>query len=116
MKPHNERVYVYVAGPYSHPDPVENTHNALVVADLLEATEVVTAYVPHTSLLWHLVFPHDVDFWYDYDIAWLDRCDALLRMPGESTGADDEVTYAHTQEIPVFYSVNALLDWIASDD
>ena len=39
----DQRPLVYVAGPYASPDPVENTHNAIQVADRLNASGVVTA-------------------------------------------------------------------------
>ena len=113
MTPHADRPLVYVAGPYIRPDPVENTHKTIQVAETLHASGLVTAYVPHLSLLWHLVAPHDAEHWYDYDLAILARCDALLRIPGESTGADNEVKFAQDEHhpIPVFYDIDALLAW-----
>jgi|ERR1035437_1100762 hypothetical protein len=110
-EPHVDRPLVYVAGPYSHPDPVENSHMAIHVADKVEATGLVTPVIPHLSLMWHMVIPHDVDFWYSLDIAVLARCDALLRFPGASTGADDEVAFAEDNDIPVFYAQEDLIAW-----
>jgi hypothetical protein len=106
-----EKPLVYVAGPYIHPDPVENTHNTIEAAEILHNTGWFTAYVPHLSLLWHVVAPHTADYWYAYDLAILKRCDALLRRPGQSMGADNEVTFANDHDIPVFYDNGSLYKW-----
>ena len=36
----------------------------------------------------------------------LQRCDAVLRLPGESKGADQDVAIAHERGIPVYYSLD----------
>ena len=33
----------------------------------------------------------------------LERCDAVLRLPGESTGADQDVALAKSRNLPVYY-------------
>lgn len=109
----HERPLCYVAGPYLHPDPVENSHIAIAVGDRLNETGQITAYVPHLSLLWHIVKPHDADYWYEYDLAILACCDALLRIPGFSTGADNEEKFAIDRSIPIFYEESALLQWVS---
>lgn len=103
-EPMMSRPLIYIAGPYTHPDPVENTHDTIKVADRLVDTGLVTPVVPHVSLLWHIITPRPVDFWYEYDLALLARCDAVLRLPGSSSGADKEVELAYELQIPVFYS------------
>ena len=109
--PHEFRPLCYVAGPYSLPDPVENSHRAILAAERLCASGVITPLIPHLSLMWHMVNPHDVNWWYDVDIAYLARCDMLLRMPGKSSGADDEVAYAYAASIPVFFDEADAIDW-----
>lgn len=60
------------------------------VADVIyNATDWVPV-VPHLTLLWHLVIPHPVGFWYDYDSHLLAACDGYVRLPGPSAGADAE--------------------------
>jgi hypothetical protein len=44
----------------------------------------------------------------DYDLNWLAKCDAVLRLPGASSGADREVEYAQKLGIPVFYSIEEI--------
>lgn len=102
---------VYVAGPYSHPDPVANTHKAIAFADRLWAEGLVAPHVPHLTLLWHLQIPHPIEVWYELDLAVLIRCDAVYRMAGESTGADAEVAVAASRDIPVFTTLGRLYEW-----
>lgn len=81
--------YVYVAGPYSGGDPVLNVRNAIAVADaLLEAG--FCPFVPHLCHGWHMVSPKAYEAWMAWDVAWLQKCDVLLRLPGKSPGADWE--------------------------
>lgn len=110
------RPLVYLAGPYTRPDPVLNTHETIRFASKLLDEGLVTPFVPHLTLLWHLVSPREVDFWYDYDLAVLARCDALLRIEGESTGADKEVAFAVERGIPVFYDAAGLWLWVISGE
>jgi nucleoside 2-deoxyribosyltransferase len=100
--------YVYIAGPYTHPDPVENTHNVIEVANKISLWGFIP-FVPHLNLLWHAVTPHPPEFWYKWDIEWLKKCDCLLRLPGRSSGADNEVAVAKEMGIPIFYEVLDLL-------
>ena len=54
-----------------------------------------------------MLIPHeDVNYWYAKDIRWLLECNAILRLPGESKGADAEVEIARQRGMPVFYSVH----------
>lgn len=36
----------------------------------------------------------------------IERCDAILRLPGVSTGADNDVRLANERGIPVYYSLD----------
>lgn len=107
-----DRPLIYCAGPYTNPDPVANTREAILTADLLTATGLCVAYAPHVSLLQHLIEPHDLDYWYEYDLALLARCDALYRFGASSTGADAEVEFARARGIPVFMNRDTLRLWL----
>lgn len=88
------RKLLYVAGPYTRPDPVGNTHAVCRVAmEIYERTEWCPV-VPHLSLLWHAVTPREYDHWLEYDLHLMRKCDAVIRLPGESTGADAEIVEA----------------------
>jgi hypothetical protein len=41
------------------------------------------------------------------------RCDALLRLPGDSPGADEEVKMASELGLPVLTGLDAALVWLA---
>lgn len=107
--PHR-RELVYIAGPYSKPDPCANTHQAIIVATRL--SDLCTPLVPHLSHFWHTVIPMPYSFWTGLDLDYLRRCDALLRLPGESPGADAEVEAALEWGIPVFTDERELRQWL----
>ena len=105
--PLEERPLIYVAGYYSA-DPTGGLHNAIQEAErLIEAGWL--PLVPHVTLMWACIVPHDIDFWYTYDLGLLRRCDAMYVCPGklteESTGVRNEIVYATKHGIPVFYDV-----------
>jgi len=109
--PMSRKPLVYIAAPYSTPDPVQNTHRTVRCATELLRDGRVTPFVPHLSLLWHAITPLPDDVWLAYDLEILCRCDAVLRLPGPSNGADGEVAAARRLGIPVFEDVQALLTW-----
>jgi hypothetical protein len=49
--------------------------------------------------------------WLEVDLAWVRQADAILRLPGESVGADKEVDEANARGIPVFHSIADLIAW-----
>jgi len=90
-----QRKLIYVAGPYTHPDPVENTHKAAKVAmAIYEHSAEWVPFVPHLSLLWHMICPRSPQFWYDIDLDQMYHCQAIVRLPGASSGADVEMQQA----------------------
>jgi flagellar biosynthesis/type III secretory pathway ATPase len=50
--------------------------------------------------------------WIACCLATVDRCDALIRLGGESKGADREVSRAIHRRIPVFRSWETLESWL----
>lgn len=98
---------VYIAGPYTKGDVGQNVKTAIDCADEL-CKLGYTPFIPHLAHFWHLISPKPVEFWCEYDLLWLDYCDALLRLPGESAGADKEVEVACKWGIPVYYSLEEL--------
>ena len=100
---------IYVSGPYSKGDVCENVRRACFAGD-----EILimghTPLIPHLSHLWHLVSPKPWETWLEIDLALLERCDAILRLDGESKGADREVAIAGYFGIPVYYSMKDIPD------
>lgn len=100
--------YVYIAGPYSTGDCVVNTRRAMEEWEHLREHGFIP-FCPHWSMFQHIHSPLPYEDWLAFDVEWIRRCDALLRMPGESSGADREVAFAIQIGIPVFADVKELI-------
>lgn len=101
---------VYIAGPYTaRAGKSEDDHvaDALVVATAVRDAGHVP-YVPHLSHYWHARHPRPYEDWMAIDLAIVGRCDALLRMQGDSPGADREVAHAKALGLPVVYDVSEI--------
>ena len=53
--------------------------------------------------------PHDT--WMENDYPWVAVADVVLRLPGESKGADMETRFAESLGIPVIHRYHDLLAW-----
>ena len=104
--------YIYLAHPISKGNQFQNIRGAVVTADrLMRAGYVV--FNPGLSALHDMIIkgtPYEL--YMAQDFAWIEKCDCLIRLPGESQGADREVAYAKDIGIPVFFGVEAFLDHI----
>jgi hypothetical protein len=72
----------------------------------------IAPIVPHLTVFWDLMYHHSYETWMAMDFAHILACVALLRIPGESAGADREVTFANLHGIPVFYEIKELVTWM----
>ena len=95
---------VYIASPYTLGDVAVNVRRQIDAASDLLACGLIP-FTPLLSHFIHLVHPHSYDEWLEYDLQWLSRCDCMLRLSGESKGADIEEAYAQKLGIPVYYSI-----------
>ena len=100
---------VYVAGPYTNGDVAVNVRRAYETANRL-ADLGFAPFVPHATHFWHMLFPRPYEFWLDLDNQFLPCCAAVLRLPGESAGADKEVNLARETGIPVFFKLEDLVE------
>ena len=98
---------VYVAGPLTKGDTTINVRKAIDAAETLLRLGFIP-YCPHLTHFWHLIYAHDWNTWLTLDEGWLKVCHAVLRLKGESKGADREVKLARKLKIPVFHSIYAL--------
>ena len=95
---------VFIASPYTLGDVGESVEVANKLMD--------NGYTPFTPLLYHfhhVIFPRPYEDWIKLDLEWLSKCDCLLRLPGESSGADGEVKFAKESGIPIYYSIEELM-------
>lgn len=97
---------IYIAAPYTS-NPEENVKKALEAADIVFEQGFIP-YVPHLSHHWHSQSPKSYEQWMEMGSAVLERCDGLLRLPGESPGADKEVKQALELDMPVYYGLENL--------
>jgi hypothetical protein len=101
---------IYVAGPYTKGDVAVNVRNAYEAANHL-ADLGFAPFVPHATHFWHMLFPRPYEFWLNLDNQFLPYCEAVLRLPGESSGADKEVQLARSLGLPVFTDVDSLVTY-----
>ena len=103
------RPRIYISGPLtSSGNVLENLDRAMEAARQLIAAGFAP-FCPH--LTYHVdpgeQIPHGT--WLDCELPWVEVADAVLRLPGESVGADIEVERAETVGVPVFRSLRALV-------
>ena len=100
---------VYIASPYRIGDKLDNVRRQIDAAEEL----LKLGFAPHVPLLnhfWNEIYPHDDETWLNLDLEILPMFDCVLRLEGESYGADKEVQRANKLGIPVFYSIKELND------
>ena len=108
-----ETTWVYVSGPLTTGGPsalAGNVRRAVEAGcELIRRGYVVV--VPHEkALLCEKLLDMPYESWLAYDLKVIDRCDALLRLPGKSGGAAREVDYcARVLGRPVYYSLDTLV-------
>jgi hypothetical protein len=101
------RAKIYVAGPYTKGDVAVNVRNAIEAANEL-ADLGFAPFVPHFTHFWHMLFPRPYEFWLELDNQFLPHCEAILRLPGESSGADKEVALGEKLGLQTFHSISAI--------
>lgn len=111
---------IYIAGPISQGNLLNNIRQACDAGlELLRAGHAPV--IPHLSCfagcraLGGMFVPEVVPAgttlreWYAADLQIVRRCDAVLRLPGASVGADAEVQLASELSLPVFTSVASVV-------
>ena len=103
---------IYLASPYSHPDPATRDQRYLAACRatvrLLLAGHSVFSPIVHGHPLVQLGLSGDWLFWARHDQWHLSRCHQVLVLPvdgwKESQGVQAEVELAHRLGIPVSYA------------
>lgn len=106
---------VYVAGPFRAPnvwDMEQNIRRAEALS--LEVWRLgAVAICPHLNTrCFQGVLPDHI--WLDGDLAILTKCDAVIMTEDwqRSEGATTEHVYARKHQIPIFYDLKALKEWV----
>lgn len=106
---------VYVAGPYTTGNPNTNVRQAISYGEITRRAGLLP-FVPHLYHLWDLANPHEYEYWMGLCLGWVVRCQAVLRLPGQSSGADRECALAREHGIPVFTDIVELLNAINREE
>jgi hypothetical protein len=102
---------IFIAGPYTKGDVAINVKNAMDTAD--EIIELGHApFCPHLTHFLHMNRAQPYEKWLAVDAEFLKSCDLVIRISGESNGADKEVALANELGIPVCYSLNELKEFL----
>lgn len=103
-------IKVYIASPYTLGDVAVNVKRQIDAVDEL-MNKGFAPFAPLYSHFQHMAHPRPYKDWTDIDLVWVGVCDCVLRLDGESMGADSEVEFAKTFNIPIFYSFNELYSY-----
>lgn len=101
------RIKVFISSPYRKGGVEKNVQEHLNTFDTL----LNYGFAPFAPLLFHFAKPRRNEDWLDLTREYVTACDVLIRLPGESEGADAEVEYAKSLGIPVVNSVRELVEW-----
>jgi hypothetical protein len=121
------RARVYLAGPITKGDLAHNINQA-TAAFVELARAGLAPLCPHWScysgpalvrpetgsvFAYASAAPNDLrhDDWLAVDLTWVEAADVVLRLPGESTGADQECRHANARGIPVLSTVAQVVSW-----
>lgn len=99
---------IFISGPYTKGDVAQNVKHSMDIANAL-INGGFAPYCPHLTHFLHMNAYQEYEIWLKLDLVYLEICDGLLRLDGESGGADKEVEFAHQLKIPVFYSIAELI-------
>ena len=100
---------IYIASPYSKGDVCENVRYACLSGDAIVA-KGHQVFIPHLYHLWNIISPKPYEEWLRISRVWMSYCDALLKLGGESVGADLEVAEAKRLCMPIYYSLEDVPD------
>ena len=106
---------IYISAPYSD-NPEENVKRVLKVADKLLEFGYIPV-IPHLYHYWNKISPKPYETWIRLGKVLLQDCDLVLRLSGDSKGADGEVKLAHDLGIPVIFlasddQIGSIVPWI----
>lgn len=102
---------VFISGPYSKGDVAQNVKIAMDMANEL-INHGFAPYCPHLTHFLHMNSWQPYEKWLEIDCEFLVLCDAVIRLAGESSGADNEVELAKRTDIPIFYNIDELVDFL----
>ena len=105
---------IYISSPYTLGDVAENVSVQINAAHrIMDLGHCPVA--PLLSHYLHIQRQRPYQDWMAIDLAIIPRMDLVLRLPGKSSGAEREVALALQLSIPVFYSWEALEQYLKEE-
>lgn len=114
---------IYVAGPITKPEGgLQANIDQARAAGLALLKAGYSPIVPHLTCFFSSNEPEVLpagtvhEDWYSIDLPLVAASKAVLRLPGESVGADLETSLAKSLGIPVFHSIAALMAAVPAEE
>lgn len=107
---------VYISGPMlTSGNPYLNVRDGVRAGSTLMRKGYLP-FVPHLTAVWEMASHEEFgrDDWMGLDFEYVRMSDAVLRLPGDSRGADEECALAKSLNIPVYYSIDTLCAGMAN--
>jgi len=103
-------IRVYIAGPITKGMWDENIGRGIEAYNRLLDLGFAP-YLPHLNFFPALSKRRPFETWIKLDLEYLKCCDAVLRLPGESKGADIECAEAQKFGKSVFYDIDKICEY-----
>jgi hypothetical protein len=105
---------IYIASAYtaSTAEQIENNIRTQIWAGHAVIDMGHVPVVPNLNHFMDAIQRRTYSEWMACDFALIKRCDAVLRLPGHSPGADREVELAQGIGLPVLKSLSELREWL----
>jgi len=106
---------VYIAGPMTNGSGrnfnMKKVHEALEAHFRLIEMGFVP-HCPHLTIFCEFMAPDRITYeqWLELDKSYIEDADFVLRIPGESSGADRECQYACSLNIPIIKDLEKFLE------
>lgn len=105
------KVTIYVAGPYTNPNPEDNLFKALAVSNKL-INIGAAPFCPHLFHYYDQIQKRSYDEWLELCFKWVSQCDLFYRIKGKSSGSDKEEALAFELGKPIFKSIDKVRQWL----
>ncbi len=97
---------IYISCPYTKGDVAANVRRSIFASEKV----IACGHLPYNPLLshfHHLISPQGYEYWMDLDLKLIYKMDLVIRLSGESSGADRECELATRLGIKVI----EISDW-----
>jgi len=72
-------------------------------------------YLPNLHCQWQQKYPHTPNEWYSLHLAFLDQCQAMISLPGETPSSPRERQHAQRIGLLIFEDLKTFFEWADGD-